>query len=46
MFLRVLLSGFKLAYEPGALVWHRHRREAEALRGQMFSYGAGLSAYA
>ena len=46
MFLRVLLGGFKLAYEPTALVWHRHRREAEALRGQMFSYGAGLSAYA
>jgi GT2 family glycosyltransferase len=46
MFLRVLLCGFKLAYEPTALVWHRHRREAEALRGQMFSYGAGLSAYA
>jgi GT2 family glycosyltransferase len=46
MFLRVLLCGFKLAYEPTALVWHRHRREAEALRGQLFSYGAGLSAYA
>jgi GT2 family glycosyltransferase len=46
MFLRVLLSGFQLAYEPGALVWHRHRREPDALRGQMFSYGAGLSAYA
>jgi GT2 family glycosyltransferase len=46
MFLRVLLGGFKLAYEPTALVWHRHRRDAEALRGQMFSYGAGLSAYA
>ena len=46
MFLRVLLCGFQLAYEPGALVWHRHRREPDALRGQMFSYGAGLSAYA
>jgi GT2 family glycosyltransferase len=46
IFLRALLCGFKLAYEPTALVWHRHRREAEALRGQTFSYGAGLSAYA
>jgi GT2 family glycosyltransferase len=46
MFLRVLLCGFKLAYEPSALVWHRHRQEPEALREQMFGYGSGLSAYA
>ena len=46
MFLRVLLHGFKLAYQPTALVWHHHRREPEALRAQMFNYGVGLSAYA
>jgi GT2 family glycosyltransferase len=46
MFLRVLLDGFKLAYEPTALVWHQHRREPAALRAQMFGYAAGLSAYA
>jgi hypothetical protein len=46
MFLRVLLQGFKIAYEPTALVWHLHRRESQALRSQMFSYSAGLSAYA
>jgi GT2 family glycosyltransferase len=46
MFLRVLQGGFKLAFEPSALVWHRHRRDPEALRAQMFSYSAGLAAYA
>jgi glycosyltransferase involved in cell wall biosynthesis len=46
MFLRVLQGGFKLAFEPSALVWHRHRRDPEALRSQMFSYSAGLAAYA
>ena len=43
---RVILAGETIAYEPSALVWHRHRRDISALRAQMFGYGSGLSAYA
>jgi GT2 family glycosyltransferase len=44
-FVKVLRTHRALAYEPAALVWHRHRDDLEALRGQMFGYGAGLTAY-
>ncbi|MEV8590198.1 glycosyltransferase [Streptomyces sp. NPDC051180] len=44
-FFRVLARGRSLAYEPGAIVWHRHRRTPEALEAQAFGYGAGLGAY-
>jgi glycosyltransferase involved in cell wall biosynthesis len=43
LFLKVLFAGGGIVYEPGALVWHRHPREYEALRRTMFNYGAGLS---
>ncbi|MFE0476470.1 glycosyltransferase [Streptomyces sp. NPDC058947] len=44
-FFRVLTAGQALAYQPDALVWHRHRRTHDALRAQAFGYGAGLGAY-
>lgn len=44
-FFRVLARGRSLAYEPGAIVWHRHRRTPEALEAQAFGYGAGFGAY-
>jgi glycosyltransferase involved in cell wall biosynthesis len=44
-FVRVLRTRQALAYEPGALVWHRHRVDLEALRRQMFGYGSGLTGY-
>lgn len=44
-FFRVVAGGRTLAYEPGAIVWHRHRRTADALKAQAFGYGAGLGAY-
>lgn len=43
-FLRCVLGGHAVAYEPSALVWHIHRREATALQTQMVGYGSGLSA--
>jgi GT2 family glycosyltransferase len=43
-FLRVILNGWRLVYEPRALVWHYHRRELRALRRQLHGSGAGLSA--
>ncbi|MBB4711026.1 GT2 family glycosyltransferase [Streptomyces luteogriseus] len=44
-FFRVLTTGHTLAYQPGAIVWHRHRRTQDALDAQAFGYGAGLGAY-
>ena len=44
-FVRTLNAGFSIAYEPGAVVWHRHRRDLDALRDQLYGYGTGLTAY-
>lgn len=44
-FSRALSRGFRIVYEPAALVWHRHRREWEELRRTMFGYGVGLFAW-
>jgi GT2 family glycosyltransferase len=43
-FLRVILSGRRLVHEPGALVWHYHRRDLDGLRRQLRGSGRGLSA--
>jgi hypothetical protein len=32
-------------YEPAAIVHHRHHRNYEDLRQQMYGYGVGLTAY-
>ncbi|HZT53973.1 MAG TPA: glycosyltransferase, partial [Gaiellaceae bacterium] len=45
IFVRVLLAGHALSYEPAALVWHEHRVEPAELERQMYSYGKGLAAY-
>lgn len=44
-FVRVLRAGRSIVYEPSAIVWHIHRLAAEELRGHMYGYGVGLSAY-
>ena len=44
-FVRVLLGGRSLVYEPSAIVWHVHRGDSAALRAQLFSYGLGLTAF-
>ena len=44
LFVSVLRRGGVLAYEPSALVWHRHRPEPDELAGQLRCYGVGLSA--
>lgn len=42
--LRVLLTGHRVVYEPGAVVRHEHQREYEQLRRRMWGYGVGLTA--
>jgi GT2 family glycosyltransferase len=44
-FLRLVLAGFAIAYEPAAIVWHVHRRDLPELRDQIDGYGSGLSAF-
>ncbi len=44
-FTAVILARFQLAYEPGAIVWHHHRRNEAGIAGQAHGYGVGLGAY-
>ncbi|MCH7584942.1 MAG: glycosyltransferase family 2 protein [Acidobacteria bacterium] len=44
-FFEVVTRGYRLVYEPAALVNHEHHRDEAALRRVMFGYGAGLTAY-
>src|SRR6266536_2024480 len=45
MFVRVLLAGHQLVYQPSALVWHRHRADMGSLHEQISGYGLGLGAW-
>jgi glycosyltransferase involved in cell wall biosynthesis len=42
MFFRVLKEGYTLAYEPQAVIRHRHRREYSRLRSQIANNGIGF----
>ncbi len=44
-FFKVVRGGYKLVYEPAAIVRHPHHREYARLRQQVYGYGAGLTAY-
>jgi O-antigen biosynthesis protein len=44
-FSRVLLAGYRMAYQPSAFVRHHHYADREGLRRQLRGYGVGLTAY-
>jgi glycosyltransferase involved in cell wall biosynthesis len=44
-FLKVIIDGGTLVYEPDAIVRHWHQRGYESMRRQAFGYGMGLGAY-
>ena len=44
-FCQIVVSGHELAYQPGALVWHRHHRDIAAVERQVYGYGVGLGAF-
>lgn len=44
-FVDTLFRGRAIAYEPAAIVWHRHRGDRAGLLWQMFGYGTGLTAF-
>jgi O-antigen biosynthesis protein len=46
VFVRTILAGHAIAYEPAAIAWHHHRAELDQLRRQLFNYGVGLAAFA
>ncbi|MGH3104659.1 MAG: glycosyltransferase family 2 protein [Gaiellaceae bacterium] len=46
MFCRILDAGYRIAFDPGRIVWHRHRRDEDALRRIVFDYGVSSSAFA
>ncbi len=41
----VLLAGYRIAYEPAALMRHHHRVDLDGLGDQVEGYGIGLTAY-
>lgn len=44
MFMRIILGGHRLVYEPSAIVYHVHRSDVDALTKQMVAYGSGCTA--
>jgi GT2 family glycosyltransferase len=44
LFFSIITQGHRLAYQPSALVWHRHRATDAELTSQLQDYGIGLSA--
>lgn len=45
MFCRILDSGYRIAFDPARVVWHRHRRDQEALKAILSDYGVSSSAF-
>jgi GT2 family glycosyltransferase len=43
-FVRVVLKGHTLVYQPDAVVWHKHRIDDDGLSTQLENYGLGLGA--
>ena len=44
MLVELLMTGHRLAYEPGAIIHHTHRATIEELERQMYGYGVGFTA--
>jgi O-antigen biosynthesis protein len=44
-FFDVISAGYRIVYEPTAVVRHRHRPDYASLRTQAYGYGVGLAAY-
>jgi O-antigen biosynthesis protein len=40
-----MLSGYEIAYEPSALMWHHHRSDMDGLSRQLHGYSIGLTAF-
>lgn len=45
MFFRTIVDGYRLVYEPRAIIHHADYRDYRRLRRQIYVYGVGLSAF-
>ncbi|MFV9503312.1 MAG: glycosyltransferase [Oscillochloridaceae bacterium umkhey_bin13] len=45
LFYKVLKAGYTIVYEPRSYLWHRHRRDMESLRRQIYNYSRGHIGY-
>ncbi|MBI4320981.1 MAG: glycosyltransferase [Chloroflexi bacterium] len=44
-FYKLLAAGYRITYEPEAIVWHRHRRDDESLVNTVYGYGVGVASF-
>ena len=44
-FVRSVVAGRAVVFQPDAIVWHHHRADDGAYRDQMMAYGVGLGAW-
>lgn len=44
-FFRLVMNGYTIVYEPGAIVSHFHRREFGELRDQLYRYGQSFTCF-
>ncbi|HWP47984.1 MAG TPA: glycosyltransferase [Candidatus Limnocylindrales bacterium] len=44
-FYRLLRAGYRIVYDPAAVVWHRHRRSYGELRKALYGYSVGTYAF-
>lgn len=42
---RVLARGWKIVFDPRAVVWHKHRRDWDGLKRTIYTYGKGVYAW-
>jgi GT2 family glycosyltransferase len=45
VFFDLITKGYRLVYEPRAILYHKHRRDYPGLAQQAYGYGVGLSAF-
>lgn len=45
MFFNLVIRGYQIVYEPGAFIYHFHRRTYAAFQKQAYAYGIGLTSY-
>jgi len=41
LFARILAAGWRIVFDPGQVVWHRHRRDRAGLRRVLSAYATG-----
>jgi glycosyltransferase involved in cell wall biosynthesis/ubiquinone/menaquinone biosynthesis C-methylase UbiE len=45
VFLELITSGYKIVYEPNAMVYHSHPKDYSVLKKKIFGYGVGLTSF-